>query len=86
MLARDLAHLALWTRLERVRQNVHAQRLPPGIRCHDVGEGFELLSHNGDRRLARLGDRDRVVDRPGGAGASIPETDHRDIHRFGEFL
>jgi len=54
---------------------VHTQPGAAGVGRHGMREGFELLSHDGDRRLARLECDHGVVDGPGGAGASIAQAD-----------
>ena len=79
MVARDLAHLGLRPRLERVRQHVHAQAGPPGVGSHGVGQALELFCHDDDRRLPPGGDLDGVVDAPGGTGSSVAEPDDGDV-------
>lgn len=80
MLDGERAYLHLGQGLQWVRQHVDAQARPPRVCCHGVGERFELLRHDDDRRRTPLRDRDRVVDAPRGARASVPETHERDIH------
>src|SRR5687767_8301915 len=65
------AHLLLRPGLEGIGQHDDAQPRPAGVGRHRVGERFELLRHDGDRRLPPGQCRDRVVDRPGGARASV---------------
>src|SRR6266545_2740265 len=79
VLARDLAHLGLGTRLERVRQHVHAQARPPGVGGHGVGQVLELCCHDDDRRLPPGDHRDGVVHTPGGTGASVAQPDDGDV-------
>src|SRR5436190_1500185 len=79
VLARDLAHLGLGPRLERVRQHVDAQAGPPGVGGHGVREMLELRCHDDDRRLPPGGHRDGVVHAPGGAGPSVAEPDDGDV-------
>jgi hypothetical protein len=84
--ARDLPHLGLRTRFERVRQHVDAQAGPPGVGGHGVGELLELRCHDDDRRLPLGGHADGVVDTPRGAGASVAEPDDGDVDIRDEVL
>lgn len=79
MLARDRAHLGLGAHLEWVGQHMDTQTRPPGVGGHGVGQVLELRCHDDDRRLASVGGRDGVVDAPGGAGASVAQSDDGDV-------
>src|SRR6266545_4011524 len=79
VLARDLTHVGLRPRLERVRQHVDAQAGPPRVGGHGVGQVLELRCHDDDRRLPPGDHRDGVVHTPGGTGASVAQPDDGDV-------
>src|SRR4249919_42098 len=86
VLARDLAHLFLRPRLERVRQHVDAQADAPGVGGHGVGQVLELCCHDDDRRLPPGGHRGGVVHTPGGTGASVAQPHDGDVDVGGEVV
>ena len=79
MFAGDRAHLRLAKRLQGIGEHQDPQILAPGVARHGVGKCLELTRHDGDRRLAPRGSHDRVVNRPRGARASIPQADDGNV-------
>ena len=86
MLVRDRSDFLLGSRLQGIRQNMDAQARTAGVRRHGVGEMLELCGYDDDRRLPPVRGRDRVVDAPGGAGASVAEPDDGDLDAVGELV
>ena len=75
MFSGNLPYLLFHPRLERVRQDVNAQRGPAGVGRHRVRQGFELGCDRDDRRFAPGRHDDGVVNAPGGARASIAKAE-----------
>src|SRR4029453_6804451 len=63
VLSANLTHLRLGPGVERVGEHDDAQRRVSRVCGHRVGERFELLRHDGDRRLASGRHGQRVVNR-----------------------
>ena len=84
MISGNATHLLFRSRLEWVRQHDDAQAGTSGVGRHRVGERFELLRHDGDRRRSRGQRSDGVVHCPRGARASVAQTDDCELRAVDE--
>src|SRR3954463_9079211 len=82
----NLTHLRFGPAVERIRQKMHAQTGTAAVGGHGGSQRFELLRHDGDRRLPPGSHDVGVVNRPGSAAASIAEADDGDVDLLGEVV